>query len=241
MIVAEIGINHKGSEVKALKMLKALINTKINAIVFQIPQRAFYAKVKKYGRPLHTVFYEKTIRMAHKGNKMIGFSIDDIAMISVLNKFGADFWKTLSSGIANNKLQAELQKTRKLVFISTGLSGENEILKVSKRYRNIRFIHTQLSPDAADANLSAIKRIRELTGKNTAFGLHSTLHEILYLALAFDPSDFFFYVKDNKHEKYPDDKHAFVINEVDKIIGNLENLRKAIGGIPKRKMRDKLQ
>lgn len=232
MIVAEIGINHKGSETKALKMLKALIDTKVNAVTFQIPRRAFYAKVKKYGGPLRTVFYKKAIHMAHKGNKLIGFAIQDIAMISVLNRCGANFWKTVSGDITDNKLQAELQKTRKLTFISTGLSGENDILKVSKRYRNIKFIHTRLSPDASDVNLSAIKRIRELTGKNTAFGLHSALHEVLYLALAFGPSDIFFYVKDNKHEKYPDDKHAFVINEVDKVIGNLEKLKKAIGGIP---------
>lgn len=234
MVVSEIGVNHKGSMIRASVMLKKLLKTSVDAITFQISKPELYDKNKTFGRPLTGKFYTRAIELAHKNNKLIGFAIADIAMIPFLNARGADFWKTLSSDISNYKLQNELQKTKKTVFISTGLSGEEEIIRAGEKFKNIKFIHTQLSSRIEDANLSAIKRIRAITGKDTAFGLHCADHRVLYLSLAFDPSDIFFYIKEKAGEKYPDDEHAILIKEIDRLIKGMGGLRRSVGSGVKR-------
>lgn len=216
-------------------MLKGLVKTDIDAITFQIPGHEFYKKNKLYGGPLSKEFYKKAIPLAHRYNKSIGFAIADISMIPFLDSNGADFWKTLSGDISNDILQNELQKTKKTVFISTGFSGEAEIIKVSRKFKNIRFIHTQISQNIEDVNLSAIKRIKAITGKDTAFGLHCANYRVIYLSIAFEPSDIFFYVKENTRERYPDDKNAILISETDELIKNLNSLKKALGDGTKRR------
>ncbi len=203
MIIAEIGINHKGSVARATRMLKTLVGTGVDAVTFQIPKSEFYEKNKQYGGPLERGFYKKAASIAHRRKKAIGFAVSDIGIVPFLDKSGADFWKTLSSEISNDKLQAVLQKTGKPVFISTGFSGEEEIIAAGKKYNNIKFIHTQISSRIEDVNLSAIVRMGKITGKEAAFGLHCNDHHVLYAAMALGPSDIFFYVKERANENTP--------------------------------------
>jgi len=230
MFIAEIGLNHKGSEARALKMLKDLVGTDVDAVTFQIVEPASLSKD----------FYKEAIDFIHKNNKLIGFAIMDKNMVSFLDSAGADFWKSLSISISDSDLLDELEKTNKPVFVSTGISSESEIVKISKELKNIKFIHTQLSPKIEDTNLKAIDRIRVLTGKEIAFGLHCAEISALYLSVAFEPSDIFFYVKDNSKEKFPDDEHAIVINNADNIVKTMKKLKKALGSGIKEKMDNKL-
>lgn len=241
MFISEIGLNHKGKKTRALKMLKELINTDIDAITFQIVEPTFYEKTKEWGGPLSKDFYKRAIDFVHKNNKLIGFAITDKNMVSFLDSAGADFWKSLSTSISDNALLNELQKTNKPIFVSTGISNEKEIVEVSKKLKNIKFIHTQLSHKIEDTNLRAIDRLKKLTNKEIAFGLHCSEHDILYLSIAFEPSDTFFYVKDNPKEKFPDDEHAIIIDNVDNVIKTLKTLKKALGSGIKEKTGIKLK
>lgn len=241
MFIAEIGLNHKGKKTRAFKMLKALINTDIDAITFQIVEPAFYEKIKKWGEPLGKDFYKHAIDFVHKNNKLIGFAITDKSMISFLDSAGTDFWKSLSTSILDNALLNELRRTNKPIFVSTGISSESEIVKISKKLKNIKFIHTQLSQKVEDTNLKAIDRLRKVTNREIAFGLHCSEHNMLYLSVAFEPSDIFFYVKDNSQEKFPDNEHAIIIDNVDNVIKTLKEFKKALGSGIKEKMRVKLK
>ncbi len=236
MFIAEIGLNHKGSKTKAFKMLKELISTDIDAITFQILKPVFYEKTKEWGTMLNKDFYKDAIDFVHKNNKLIGFAITDKDMIDFLDLAGADFWKTLSISISDNALLNELQKTNKTIFVSTGISGEREIVKISRKLKNIKFIHTQLSQKLEDSNLRAIDRLRKVTKKEIAFGLHCVNHQALYLSVAFEPSDVFFYVKDNSNEKFPDDEHAIMINNVNNIVKMMKKFKKAVGNGIKNKI-----
>jgi len=240
MFVAEIGLNHKGDEATAFRMLNRMVNTDLDAITFQIPQPAFYEQVKHWGGPLSKEYYEKAIDTVHKSKKLVGFAIVDKNMISFLDRCGADFWKSLSTSISDDNLQAKLKKTGKLVFVSTGISDEEEILNASKKLGNIKLIHTQLSPNVEDANLKVISRLRNLTGMEVAFGLHCSDLDVLYLSVAFNPSDYFFYVKENLHEDYPDNKHAILVDRVDEVVRKLKDLEKALGSGVKEKQENRL-
>ena len=240
MFIAEIGLNHKGSTTKAFKMLKELISTDIDAITFQIPKPLFYEKTKEWGGPLSRDFYKDAIDFVHKNNKLIGFAVQDKDMVSFLNLAGADFYKTLSTSIVYDALLNELQKTKKLIFVSTGISSESQIVKISKKLKNIKFIHTQLSQKLEDSNLRAINRLRKVTKKEIAFGLHCVNHQVLYLSVAFEPSDVFFYVKDNSNEKFPDDEHAIMIHNVNTVVNIMKKLKKAIGNGIKKNIKNKI-
>lgn len=241
MFIAEIGMNHKGDEARAFKMLKELVGGEVDAITFQIPEPDFYEQVKEWGGPLSKEFYKKAIDFVHKNNRLIGFAVANKSMVSFLNMSGADFWKSLSISISDEDLQDELQKTGKLIFVSTGISDEEEVLRASKKLGNVKLIHTQLSQSVADTNLKAISRLRNLTGKEVAFGLHCSDLYVLYLSVAFNPSDIFFYVKENSQEKYPDDKHAILVDRVDAVVGKLRDLEKALGSGIKEKMESRLE
>ena len=241
MFISEIGLNHKGSEKRVFKMLKELVDTDVDAITFQILEPVFYEKTKEWGGSLSRNFYKDAIDFVHKNKKLIGFAIVDKNMVSFLNSAGTDFWKSLSVSILDDNLLNELQKTNKLIFVSTGISGESEIVEVSKKLKNIKLIHTQLSQKIEDANLKAIDRLRSLTNKEVAFGLHCSDIGALYLSVAFKPSDIFFYVKDNSQEKFPDDEHAIIMGNIDNVVKKLKKLKKSLGNGIKEKMKIKLK
>lgn len=241
MIISEIGINHKGNEFRAFEMLKKLVKTNIDAVTFQVIGDSFYNNNTTWGGPLSKEFYKKAIDFIHKNSKQIGFAVEDSSLVSFLDELGADFWKTLSTDISNYSLHECMQKTNKIMFLSTGMSNESEIFDLSRKLKNIKFIHTQLSHNLEDVNLKAISKLNELTGLDIAFGLHCSDIMALYLSTTFEPSDIFFYVKDISGEKYPDDEHAIFIDELPSILKKMDNFKKMIGDGIKKRTENKLK
>lgn len=228
-LVAEIGQNHLGSEQRACRMLRRLLNTGVDAVTFQIREKSFYDQTKSWKVPLSNSFYEEVIRLVHRGGKQIGFAIADPDMIMFLDKKGTDFWKTLSKDLLNDELHSVLQRTGKKTIVSTGLSSMDDIAFMNSKLENIEFIQTQLSHELEDVNLMGIETIRQFTGREVAFGLHCLDHRVMYVALGLRPSTIFFYVKESAHEKYPDDEHAIHLDSVDEMVHDLRELTKCIG------------
>ena len=166
---------------------------------------------------------------AHNVANYFGFCCGDFEQIDFLHEAGCDFWKTFSWDILNEGLQLKLQEISKKTFISTGVSGIEDVVKVSKKYTNIRFIHTQVSNEVIDVNLKAIRTIRAKTEVKVAFGLHCSEKNVIYLSLAYEPSDILFYVKSTDRNDYPDGPHAFLLSDVDKIINRINTLKQTIG------------
>lgn len=241
MIIAEIGLNHRGDEEEAFRVLKKLVKTDVDAITFQIREAKYYDGSKPHKNRLSNEFYKKAVQLAHENNKLMGFAVADEKIVSILNGYGSDFWKTLSWDISNDVLQGELKKTKKEIFISTGVSDEKTILQTAGRMKDAKFIHTQLSQNVEDTNLKAIKRLKEVTKRDVAFGLHCADFRVLYLSLAFEPSDIFIYIKENAQEKYPDNDHAIVLDNVDEVAKGLKSLKKALGKEVKEKMENILK
>ena len=48
-------------------------------------------------------------------------------------------------------------------------------------------------------------------------------------------------MKENSQEKYPDDKHAILVDRVDEVVGKLRDLEKALGSGKKEKMQSRLE
>ncbi len=237
-LIAEIGLNHCGSIDRANTILKELCNTSVDVISFQVRERSFYDNSHPRKVELPLSFYKQATDYVHSNNKLISISIAEYEKISHFDKIGVDEWKVLSWDISNDKLLGELQKTNKKIYVSTGMSSLKEIQLVSKRWKELEFIHTQLNNKIENANLKAINTIRESTGHKVAFGLHCIEHELLYSAIAFEPSAIFFYVKDETDGEHPDDLHAISISHLQDRINLIKKLNNSLGNGVKNAMKN---
>jgi len=228
-IIAEIGLNHCGSEERAQNLLQALLNTSVDAVTFQIRELEFYDQTHPRKRQLSDEYYQNAVRLAHKHHKLIGFAIAQPEKVRFLDKIGTNFWKTLSWDLTNEKLLNMLHDTEKKVYVSTGISGMDDIMKVNQKMQNIEFIHTQLTDAVKDVNGRAVETIRQATGREVAFGLHCRDHDVMFVVLGFYPSSIFFYVKDDTEEEHPDDVHALSIGRIDATVSRLKKLMICVG------------
>ena len=228
-IIAEIGLNHCGSIKRAQRLVEDLNQTSVDAVSIQMRENSFYDRSHPRKIELPTSFYEEAIGHVHSANKLMCMAIAEEQKISIFNEMGIDFWKTLSWDINNQKLINNLQKTNKQIYLSTGMSSLDEIIKVAKRGKGVELIHTQLNDLIENSNLKAIKTIRDATGNRVAFGLHCKNRNVLYTALGFEPSAIFFYIKDDTNSEHPDDAHAIPIHLVEETIREINQLAKCIG------------
>jgi len=231
--IAEIGLNHFGSEETAMQMVNASIAADVNAITFQIRENNFYQSDDVRKKKLNISFYEKIIKICHASNIQFGIAIAEIDLIEDFDKIGIDFWKTLSWDFGNIKMFEILQKTKKQIYISTGLTSAEQIIdfkvKKSELLENSILIHTQLSQEIENVNLKAIESLRYDTKLPVAFGLHCKNHEVLKLALSYDPFAIFTYVKQADSEDLFDREHAIHLDDLKLKITELRLLNKAKG------------
>jgi len=245
MIIAEVGLNHLGDAQLAMSYVNELIKTDIDSVTFQARESVFYEKNwNGINLKLDDSIYINAANKLHSSGKKLGIAIADINYIDFFEKIGVDFYKVIRNDITNFDLMDKLKKTGKEVFVSTGLSSEREISNFVKHingYKNFKLNHTQLSYAIEDCNLKAIKIMQLQYGLYVSFGSHCLDKRVLYMSLAYNPSDIFFYVKFKKDISYPDSIHAISIEEVSKMTKSLKTLRKAIGTGKKFEMENKME
>lgn len=243
MIIAEIGLNHKGSFDRAKKYIEDLCKTNIDGISFQIREPSFY-KGDYEGYELKEFQYKHLTDVVKKNKKKIGFAIADADRIKFFDSLGADFFKVIRRDLENEQIMKELILTKKELIISTGLSSNNDIdrfLTLYKENNNITLNHTQLSYDAEDCNLRAICDMKKRYGMPISFGSHCSNKNVLYMSLCFEPKHILFYVKDERVEDFPDDKHAIFLGDVLEVSYNLKKLSSALGNGKKDKFYNKME
>jgi sialic acid synthase SpsE len=227
-LIAEIGNNHLGEVRRAREMLVEALAAGVDAVTFQVREESFYKLPEMTHLDLPLDFFAEAVATTHAAGRQFGIAICDPARIAPLDRLGVDFWKTLSWDFSNEELRAELQTTGKPVYYSTGVSGTDEIVAISERLGNAVLIHTQFSHSLGDVNLKAIQALGSATSLPVAFGLHAHNHEVLKMALCFEPHSLFFYVKQRGIFAY-DDEHALVLDELQQTVSSLRELMSAIG------------
>lgn len=191
--IAEVGVNHLGHETKAEIYCKSLALSHVDSVTFQIREKEFYDQSESWKSKLSDQCYINCKEILNKYNKGFGVALGDIETAKIYSNLSPDFWKVLSWGIKDIPLIEFLIETGKPVYLSTGISGMEEITLISQKYKkNISFIHTQLSSDIEDVNLLAIKTMREETGCDVSFGLHCSNFDVLNLAIVYNPKALFF-------------------------------------------------
>ncbi len=228
--IAEIGVNHLGSEDLAIKYCQTLSGTKADGVTLQIREEEFYDKSTSWKHPLTKGCYSRCSEIVEDSGKSFGLAIANLEVAKLYKDLAPDFWKVLSWGIEDLPLINFLINTNRPVHVSTGISDMKEIVGVAEKCnQRVNFIHTQLSTDIEDVNLSAIATMREATGCPVSFGLHCNNIDVMSIAASFKPHSLFFYVKESVDIDYPDGPYAVLLSNLDATIDNINLLSGSIG------------
>jgi N,N'-diacetyllegionaminate synthase len=233
MIICEVGLNHCGDINYANQYVSEIIRCKSDAILFHIREKSFYLSKENEMKILPDEFYINAIKNIKSNNIEFGVTISDLDKIDFCEKIGVDFYKVLSQEIENTELIKKLMKTNKRVFVSTGLSdldGIQKLVNLIKEHKDkFSLIHTTLDPNLDYVNLKAIPMLRNKFNISVGFGSHARNARVLFLSLAYEPSDVFFYVKGNRVEKHQDEIHAINLDKLSETIQDLRELPLTIG------------
>ena len=241
MIIFEIGHNHLGSEERINFIVNQLIEIKADCITFQIREKSFY-NTNNFTKSLKIKnnIYSKVIDRILKSKTKIGLAISDIESLKYFDNLFEEkiaFYKILSKDLDNSDyLKMFKSITNQNIALSTGLSSINSIKRaVNIIGKNTELIHTALSNDSKDANLSAIKSVREtFIRKLVSYGHHSRNMNLIFSALSYKPQNIYLYVKTNEDLKFPDDKHAIELRMIKDLVKEILDVSKGIGdGIKK--------
>jgi len=240
MIIAEIGLNHKGQRHIVDEYIRKLLATNVDAITLQVRESEYY-DLKPELKLLPNDYIVISSKISNS-DKKFGIAIADIDQIDFFESIDVDFYKVIRNDMLNDDLIKKLINTNKKIIVSTGTCSHQEIRTFVNKYKtnNIVLNHTQLSYNINDCNLSAINLLKSEFGIDISYGSHCSNHNVLYMALAYEPSDILFYVK-GQIGTYPDDKHAISIHNVYDVVNNLKSLSQAIGSSIKSKMEIKIK
>ncbi len=238
--IAEIGVNHLGSEESAVSYCEMLSSTSVDAVTLQIREDDFYDASNPWKRPLSKECYFECAKIIKTSGKSFGIAASDLMVAQRNSDLCPDFWKVLSWGIKDIPLIQFLVNTNAPTYVSTGISDLVEIKSVADYFdQKVKFIHTQLSTEIADVNLAAIATIRNATGCDVSFGLHCDNFDIINVAIPYEPHAIFFYVKKKENYEYPDGSYAIMVKDIDRIINQSLILQSGIGDGEKHKFTPK--
>lgn len=212
--IAEIGLNHLGNEEKAMRMVECCLKTEVDAVTFQIKTDDYYNNNRPFRCRLSQSFYVKMIELIHNSGKEVGIALAESSHVQKWSDSGIDFWKVLSMDFNNQSLIRDMKSTGREIYISTGVSSVDEIQNLHHVFPDAWLIHTTLTKNSKDANLSAIKTMRTLFGDRVGYGVHCSDPETVYYALAYGAAFVFLYVREDDDEYYPDYEHSVTTNEL---------------------------
>jgi sialic acid synthase SpsE len=232
LIICEIGLNHLGDEEYAHEYISKILSTNIDAITFQVREPDFY--VNNYADfILSDDFYRDIFNKIKNSNVKFGIALSDVKKIPFFNTLNIDFFKVLSKDFKNDKLILEMLKTKKHIFVSTGIVSEIEISNFLKTFSSKKsfftLIHTQMTHNIEDVNLKAISILQKKFQLPVAYGNHSKYSLVTFVALGFEPSDIFIYVKGNRSKSHPDEIHSIPLENIETFVYDLREMKKSIG------------
>ena len=224
-IFIEAGINHFGNLKEANYILSYFLKSKFTNLTFMLHTKEFYNSQKKKGInfKLTKNFYISAIKKCHQKNKKLGLAVCQKDTFNELLDLKFDFYKLLSVGINQSDLVKELQKKKKPIYISTGLKvTDQEIkkcLKIFKSKNKLYLLHTPMTYNISELNLNRINYLKKKFNIKTGYSNHNNDKESLNVVSSHKPECLFLYCKSKRKKGriYPDDKHAFFLDELEEI------------------------
>ncbi|MBY0518464.1 MAG: N-acetylneuraminate synthase [Bacteriovoracaceae bacterium] len=213
VFIAEVGVNHDGSLLKAKKLVDAAVEAGATIVKFQtfkteklVTKSAEMAEYQKKNIGKQDSQYEmlKKLELSYDDfvelkkycvEKKIeflstGFDIDSLKFLASLNP---NCWKIPSGEITNLPYLEFIAAQTGLVFISTGMATMEEVDEAFKVISNIRksdkdiyVMHctTQYPAELKDINLNVLKKFNEKFKNQIGYSDHSMGIEVSLGAIA---------------------------------------------------------
>jgi N-acetylneuraminate synthase/N,N'-diacetyllegionaminate synthase len=234
LLIAEIGGNHEGNFEYAKKLTELAISTNVDFIKFQLYMGdTLVSKLENPQRNEHFKKFELTqkqhiylAQMIHEAGIGYMASVWDEQMMEWIDPY-MPIYKIGSGDLTAYPMLKAIAQKRKPIIISTGLSNEKEVLEaidyiqgLDPIYKDPNFLAvlqcTSMYPiNDSDANLSVIKRLKEITGLTVGYSDHTIGMQAMLYAYLLDAEIFEFHFTDAREGKeFRDHKVSLTTEEV---------------------------
>ena len=201
-IIAEIGINHDGSQSVAKTLIESASKAGANAVKFQYRnlKKSYESSAKQLGDAMLKAEIDKNFLspeiifdlsiFAKKLSLDVGISFfteldfDDFKDHDIFN-----FYKIPSVEFSNHKLLKLLLKKNKKIYVSTGCQSESSIksfMDSFEKFENINLLHCVSNYPLAphNCNFGYLKYFKETYGKEIGYSSHDQDWRFVLFAVA---------------------------------------------------------
>ena len=256
LMIAEIGGNHEGIFDYAKKLVNDAISTKADVVYRQLytgdtlvnknldPQRNEHFKKFELTQQQHM----ELARMILDAGKLYTASVWDLNMMEWIDEF-ISFYKIGSGDLTAYPILERTARKGKPIVLSTGLSTEKEVVdcvhfiqNVDPRYKSPEYLAvlqcTAMYPiRESDANLSVIKRYKDLLSVPISYSDHKEGSKALLYSVLAGADILEFHFKDNRDGKiFRDHFVSLTPEEVDELAKRIEEVRAIMGDEIKKPM-----
>ena len=250
-VIAEIGINHKSSEIVAEKLIDAAHLSGCWAVKFQYRSlKGFYSSTKEIGdelisEQLSSTYLDinqiqKLTAYAKNKNLKVGisfFTIKDFNEIKK-SKINFDFYKIPSAEFSNSELVLKVKSTKKLLILSTGGHSLRDIenkLKFYDFHGNAVVLHctSNYPSEIGSQNLNTITKLKKNKNIEIGYSSHDIDYEIVFLAASLGANYIERHITLNKLGEGLDDSSSSELNEFIRINKILNNFKQILGNANK--------
>jgi len=245
-LIAEIGINHKGSFDIAKNLIDLAEKANCWGIKFQyrnidnfysstyeIGDEIIYDELKRSNLNLESLKKLRSYAQA-KGLK-VGisfFTISDFEEIIKTDK-KYDFFKIPSAEFSNYDLIKTVAKFRKEILLSTGGHNLKEVKKNISDYdflNNPVILHctSNYPTEIGDQNLNVLKELAKIKNIRLGYSSHDKEYEVIFLAAAYGAEYIERHITLDKHGDGIDDSSSSTADEfmsISKIVNNLNKIK----------------
>lgn len=259
-VIAEISGNHAGKIENAISLIEESVSAGADAVKFQaytadtitidseledfkIPSGNSWEKYSTLYNLYQTAqtpfeWIPELFEAANRVSIPIFASVFDLSSVDLIEKFKPFAYKVASPEACDSILLKRLGKTKKPVFISTGLSNaaeifeSNEILKESGCPQVIWLkANTAYPAPLEDINLRTIEHMKGLVGGAVGYSDHSLGTEIAIAATAQGANAIEKHIKLSDSESSVDDFFSLTPEQFRYMVTCIRNVEASLGGV----------
>jgi N,N'-diacetyllegionaminate synthase len=250
-IIAEIGQAHDGSLGMAIAYVKALAETGVDAVKFQVhiaeAESSIYEPFRvKFSKQDNTRFdYWRRMAFTLEEWKFIKYTCDENkieflaspfsnAAVDLLEEVGVKRYKIGSGEVNNFLLLEKISRTNKPIILSSGMSSFEELDNTAKflRERKIDFSILQCTTSyptkPENYGLNVIKELKERYNTIVGYSDHSARIETCIAATALGAEILEFHAVFSRKSFGPDASSSLEIEEIKELVGALRRTELAL-------------
>ena len=253
-IIAEVGSNFDGKLSQAKLLIDAAVEAKADAVKFQL----FRADVlyPDKGQPIHSKVKDSEFPrewlgelMAYAESRNIDFlaSPFDSEAIDLLDSMGVKAYKWGSSETTNHRLLLRAARTRKPVYLSTGMCTMADIAEAvdildANGCPEVTILHCYAVYPTSyeDAHLRVLDTLRNAFHKSVGFSDHSLGIALPIAAAALGATVIEKHFTLDRTLEGPDHSYAVEPHELKEMVTQIRNIELALGSPEKRMHADEI-